>query len=168
MKRNGFTLIELLVVVAIIGILAAVGVVAYSGYTSGAKINVSTQNCSNIVKWVQGEFFKCNTGAQQNIDYFDKNGNIVKVSCTLTGKKHSKYWKDHFEFQGFSNSINPSWVYMRESTNHIPPNGCLNFHCAVGSNTDNQCSFYCNSGALDEFGNTKYPERLKSYLIERE
>ena len=37
MKNNGFTLIELLVVVAIIGILASIGVLAYNGYTTNAK-----------------------------------------------------------------------------------------------------------------------------------
>ena len=49
MIRNGFTLIELLVVVAIIGILAAVGVVDYNGYTNSEKKAVVKQNFRTTV-----------------------------------------------------------------------------------------------------------------------
>ena len=59
MKQKGFTLIELLVVVAIIGILAAVGVVAYSGYTSGAKISVVKANHKTVKNYIINEINKC-------------------------------------------------------------------------------------------------------------
>ena len=52
MNRKAFTLIELLVVVAIIGILAAVGVVAYNGYTASAKKTVVKSNLNTIVRYM--------------------------------------------------------------------------------------------------------------------
>ena len=59
MKSKGFTLIELLVVVAIIGILAAVGVVAYNGYTASAKKAVSKANHKAVVSYIRNEIAKC-------------------------------------------------------------------------------------------------------------
>ena len=57
MKNNkGFTLIELLVVVAIIGILAAVGTVAYSGYVFSSKLK-SADNIMQQIALAQTEYY---------------------------------------------------------------------------------------------------------------
>ena len=71
MKQRAFTLIELLVVVAIIGILAAGGVVAYNGYTGAAKIAVAKQNFKVVTSLIKSEYIKCETDSSAKwMNYF--------------------------------------------------------------------------------------------------
>ena len=109
MRRNGFTLIELLVVVAIIGILAAVGVVAYSGYTSSAKKVAIQENFNTIANNIELLAMDC-----------DLNGGPTLKSNGTTPKGSSKFWlcssqntnsmghlfMDHYHFSGFVNPVN--------------------------------------------------------------
>ena len=110
--KKGFTLIELLVVVAIIGILAAVGVVSFSGFTESAKINAAKAHHSNAVKFIRLNISNCTINGKTNLKYKANDSASYLIDCgrgsipntdTLSG-----YLMNHLINDGAKNSYNTS------------------------------------------------------------
>ena len=116
MNRKAFTLIELLVVVAIIGILAAVGVVAYNGYTSAAKKAVVKANHKLILKTMLNEFKKCELDSSSGI--LSMNGkNLIDCSDIINSTSaKSNYGKMRVGMKTyFDNKIENVYVPERSA-----------------------------------------------------
>ena len=115
--KKGFTLIELLIVVAIIGILAGVGIPMYNGYMAKAKIESTLTNHSNSKNFIAASFTKCSAGSTEIML------GTKSVKCNLGGYKALG-----FEFETYFNSINKnpyntSANAVKNSSNKTPPLG---------------------------------------------
>lgn len=137
-RKKGFTLIELLVVVAIIGALAAVGVLAYNGYTQAAKRNATLQNHSQAIKFINNTLKLCEVSPGDTIQL----SSTRSINCGITNNAGginsiNEIFINHFLDLGWKNPYggDENVVYTaRNGTNDT--DGRMRFdetECASGS-----------------------------------
>jgi prepilin-type N-terminal cleavage/methylation domain-containing protein len=120
MNKKAFTLIELLVVVAIIGILAAVGVVAYNGYTSSAKIKTLQSNHNSVIKYIKSELMKCDLGIETEAYLKKKHGQPCTNGMKPVAGGIMSYLHNFEEGFNIKNPLNPSDKYPMNINKDCP------------------------------------------------
>jgi len=105
-NRKAFTLIELLVVVAIIGILAAVGVVAYNGYTSSAKKKVTETNYKSLLKVMKTQLVQCDINGYMELMSNANDQTVRQISCTSGTGILTPYIINHMANLNFKSPYN--------------------------------------------------------------
>ena len=161
MNKRAFTLIELLVVVAIIGILAAVGVVAYNGYTGAAKIAATKKLHQNFLHWVKSEYMKCIIDDSSSIKLMTSGNKPINVGCGQTYTSHTNLifyeWK-------YGVGAKNAWGHKRDPGS-LPVNDAYLQHSSMTwfkNNLDNITA--ASPGALVGFGNYQCSDKKNCEL----
>ena len=160
MNRKGFTLIELLVVVAIIGILAAVGVVAYNGYTGAAKRNATILNHKNLTKLIKANIFKASAlGEDVYLKSNSTGATTLLYCCPMNASTEKARYVTHLRWSGWRNPYDTAEEAAAEKCNSKP--GCIEiWNQTEILQPDNLSHQTLKTYYLDENGNLKTLEEL--------
>ena len=142
-KNKAFTLIELLVVVAIVGILASIGIYGFDKFTVAGKISATKSQHHQIKKFIESSYGQCKLDKNKNLIlktcsnsndwYCNFGGTIIstgqiKRTCSsgLASASNMAYaFVYHFNNEGFSNLYNTDGQVMAGIGGFNPKQCCL-------------------------------------------
>ena len=115
--KKGFTLVELLVVVAILGVLAAVGIVSFGGYLGSAKENAAKANYKNFTQYAQSLLMKCHLGETKVYLKVNNESLPQSYNCEDAIQNFLNLFATHLrDFKGYKNPFRLDQPAMRASS----------------------------------------------------
>jgi type IV pilus assembly protein PilA len=173
MKQKGFTLIELLVVVAIIGILAAVGVTTFSGFQEKAKIAIIKSRHAEVVKFINAELTvvayglaEIGSGNDPIREYTKRDGTKYKTTVNISAKDSNTYaytFMNHFWGLDYKNPFDETQPGVYTSSATKGQTGITGFDPNQG---DNPCPIKVNCYAVISKINDNASDDIITYITD--
>jgi len=115
-SKAGFTLIELLIVVAILGVIAAIGIPTYNGYIQSAKEGVA-ENSLRSISLMEADYH-----TENNKYHFTSSGNQTKTinNQLFSGKKTLDERGDYYYFiRPYGSTGYRAYAYPKNSSSGL-------------------------------------------------